>query len=101
MSDAPEYVRVSDHALIRFIERIYGVDLDPVRQELARRCWDAGLLGAKTYQLDDIVFRFAHSTKEPNCIVVTTIMTPEMRKGRPPGNDRWNRTPVLLEGSAA
>lgn len=35
-------IRVSDHALLQFIQRVRGIDLEPIRAEIAAACAKAG-----------------------------------------------------------
>jgi len=69
-------VEISDHALLRFIERIYGLDLEPVRQELVRRCEKAAAAGAARLIIDDTVFCFGPGPEGK--VVVVTIVDREM-----------------------
>lgn len=41
-------VRVSDHAVVRFLERVQGVDIDNVRARIAAMCKQAAELGANS-----------------------------------------------------
>lgn len=48
--------RVTDHALVRYMERVMGLDLTPVRAEIERRAALAVTLGATASRQDG--FRF-------------------------------------------
>lgn len=46
--------RVSDHALVRFIERVHGIDLDDIRSELLSDVVISGMkAGATKIHLSD------------------------------------------------
>ena len=63
-------VRISDHALLRYAERVKGVDLDPLRQQIVRDVEaaldKADLEGASAVVIDGM--RYALSDN-----VITTI----------------------------
>jgi hypothetical protein len=42
-------IKVTDHALIRYIERVKGINLDDVRAEIARQAKPAIKAGAASY----------------------------------------------------
>jgi hypothetical protein len=48
---------VSDHALLRYIERVRGIDIDRLRGELADKVQGAVNLGAASYAVDGVTFR--------------------------------------------
>jgi len=50
MSKCP--IRVSDHALVRYAERVQGVDLGPRRRDIARRVAAAADAGANAVVID-------------------------------------------------
>lgn len=42
----PDPVRVSDHAVLRYMERAMGLDIETVRQHIADTCAGAAAVGA-------------------------------------------------------
>lgn len=64
---------VSDHALVRYIERIYGIDMDTVRREVITDEECSKYAGFKDFKI-----------KRDNCIVVVqdstvvTVLSKEM-----------------------
>jgi hypothetical protein len=66
---------VSDHALLRWIERIQGINLDPTRMEIASICAEALAVGATSLVTD-------HGTFVLECGKVVTILEPGQRPGR-------------------
>ncbi|WP_147023304.1 hypothetical protein [Microvirga aerophila] len=57
-SRPPDDVRITDHALLRYVERVFGIDVDAVRREIltdgVARCIE---LGASTITVKGIQFR--------------------------------------------
>jgi hypothetical protein len=53
-----EDIHITDHALLRYVERVFGIDVDAVRREIltdgVARCIE---LGASTITVDGIQFR--------------------------------------------
>ncbi len=93
------HVQVSDHALIRFMERVYKIDLEPVKTEIARRCWDAGMAGASTFTLDGVTFCFGKGFRDGS-IWVSTVLTTDMRsKGKGKKKNGKHFTDELTEPS--
>lgn len=64
-------VRISDHALVRYLQRVGGFDMDRLRAEMAARVNATYVPGAPCVVIDG--FRFAVSSDERGP-VVTTIM---------------------------
>ena len=72
-------IRVTDHALVRFLERVEGIDFGPLREEIASLTRAAINLGAVTTTIDGFLYRI-----DPRTRAVITIFTSEMRKTRSP-----------------
>lgn len=71
-------VIVSDHALVRYIERVLGIDVETLRREIGRRVDRGAELGACGVVLDGFVYKLQDGT-------VTTVMVasqPDRRCGR-------------------
>jgi hypothetical protein len=63
MSGKYQSVHVTDHALIRYIERVHGIDLEDVRAEVARVCEQAaGVSGNVTIRADGHFFECRDGT---------------------------------------
>lgn len=73
-------VHISDHALVRFLERVHGVDVEAMRIDLERQCRDAAKIGASTFTVKGVKFCF--SAPRDGAVVVTTIKTPDMGSSR-------------------
>lgn len=71
-------VVVSDHALVRYIERVLGLDVEQLRREIGRRV-DRGVeLGATGVEIGGYVYKIADGH-------VTTVLDasrPDLRHGR-------------------
>lgn len=53
-------VQVSDHALVRWLERVGGIDMDFFRREIAERCGDIAMSGASGAWIDEHWAVFDH-----------------------------------------
>lgn len=60
---------VSDHALLRYLERAHGVDFEQLRRELGRRIDAAvdGHDGAIAVNMDGLTFRIAENHVVTTC----------------------------------
>lgn len=65
-------LRVTDHAVLRYLERVGGFDIRKLRSEMTRRITEARVPGTSHVQLDGISFVIR---EEEDCHVVTTTMT--------------------------
>lgn len=65
-------VSVTDHAVVRYLERVGGFDIDTLRREIARRVQAAANAGASTVTIDGAVFVIVAGDNGPT---VTTVMT--------------------------
>lgn len=69
---------VSDHALVRYMERVLGIDVERMRREIGHRVDRGAELGACGVQLDGFIYRLQDMT-------VTTVLhasQPDIRTGR-------------------
>ncbi len=70
-------VNVTDHALIRWLERVHGIDMDAMRAEIAEAVHDALAAGATALTADG-----AHYVLNPQTRTVITVLTLEQRAHR-------------------
>jgi hypothetical protein len=49
-------VEVSDHALVRWLERAHDIDMEFYRRQLAEQVQDAAAAGAKAIVIDGLLF---------------------------------------------
>jgi hypothetical protein len=55
MKRAP--VHVTDHAVLRYLERLHGLDVEAVRAKIATTVWRAVLAGASGVRHDGLIYR--------------------------------------------
>lgn len=72
-------VGITDHALLRFIERVYGLNLDPIRKQIETMIAGPARAGASTFT-DGKGFTFCFKENGGGGVVVTTILAPGMRQ---------------------
>lgn len=70
---------VTDHAVVRFLEQARGVDVDAIRDEIARLCRDGLDRGACGVQVDGVEFRIENGT----IVTVEIPNRPSIRTGIP------------------
>lgn len=46
--------RVTDHALIRYLERVQGIDMEWIRRHVAKKC--AGLTSVRAAKIDGFLY---------------------------------------------
>ena len=76
-------IAISDHALIRYIERVQGVSLDPMRRELEAMLAPAMHAGACSKVVNGFTYMFRKGVDEDTgkpMISLATIYSPEMRR---------------------
>ena len=54
MKRVPTHVRISDHAVLRYLEREHGLDVDGVREHLGKVAQPAAELGAVAVQVERV-----------------------------------------------
>ncbi|EAU40183.1 hypothetical protein FP2506_11522 [Fulvimarina pelagi HTCC2506] len=64
-------MRVSDHAVLRYLEREHGLDVSAVRQHLADTARPAAEIGAIAVQVEKVRLLFQHS---PRQVTVVTVL---------------------------
>lgn len=69
---------VSDHAVIRYLERVYGVDIEGLRRRIGRRVDRAVKLGASAA----VAGGFVYQIKEGTVTTVAPASSPNVRTGR-------------------
>jgi hypothetical protein len=74
-------LRVSDHAVLRYLERVGGFDIERLRQDIARRVETAVQAGACGVVVDGWSFRVKDGPHGP---VVTTVIDAGRPFSHPP-----------------
>jgi hypothetical protein len=69
---------VSDHAVLRYLERIIGLDLDQIRAKLASEIAAAAATGARTVTTQGTTYVFEKTPNGDICVV--TVLTEKMRR---------------------
>jgi len=69
-------VRVSDHALLRWLERVEGVDLVALRHRITKAVQRGAEERAEGVRIDGVTFKLAYN---PGETVVTTTVSPRTR----------------------
>jgi hypothetical protein len=64
-------VIVSDHAIVRYLERIGGFDIEKLRREIATRLQPAADAGAGAVVIEGHSFLIDHDERDP--VVVTVL----------------------------
>lgn len=78
-------ISIADHALLRYIERVQGISLDPIREEIYKIVTTPAVAGASTFTHQGFTFCFVeHEDK----VVVTTILSDKMRRNSYVKNSR-------------
>ncbi len=75
-------VRVTDHALIRFLERAGGFELEKLRKEIAQKVYKSAPEGATGIKIDGVNFVIVSDGDER---VVTTVMEAGWANHQPKG----------------
>jgi hypothetical protein len=70
-------IHVSDHAVLRYLERVGGFEIEALRQDLAKRCEPAARTGASSVTIGGFAFMI-----ESN-VVVTVLPKKEGQARRP------------------
>ncbi|TXH51319.1 MAG: hypothetical protein E6Q97_18670 [Desulfurellales bacterium] len=67
-------VVVSDHAVVRYLERVMGFDFAPIRDEILAKVNEGALAGARRINVDGFTYQL---TKDEQKIVVATVHASE------------------------
>lgn len=65
----PTPLRVTDHAVLRYLERALGFDIEGVREHIRTICAPAAAIGATCLRAEGVRFEFTTSTN-----TVTTVV---------------------------
>ena len=77
MPDIPA-IRVSDHVLLRYIERHYGIKTAPIRNEIHRLAAEAVVTGAVSIVWNELRLVVNPDRYKPGCFVVATALEKHM-----------------------
>lgn len=68
--------RVSDHAVVRYLQRVGGFDVERLKREIAQRGDDAARAGASAVIVNGVHFMIGRD--ETGLPVVTTVIDPKV-----------------------
>lgn len=85
-------IRVTDHAVVRYLERARGFDIEGVRRHIAETC-AAGVVGATCVRSEGVRFGITHNDTGP---VVTTV-TPNGPLPNKTARDNLARGPLVKQ----
>ena len=80
-------VYVSDHAVLRYIQRHYGVDVEKVRRQIEAKALPAAQMGAAVFGFENLKFVLA-SNGNDQVMTVTTVLDRHVISG--PGRQKKN-----------
>lgn len=66
---------VTDHALLRYLERARGIDVELIREHVALLCAPSANAGAKSYRVEGVTYVFKKGH-------VVTVIGEDMRTAR-------------------
>lgn len=69
-------VEVTDHAVLRYLERAHGLDVDAVRRHLAERAVNAARLGAVAVTIENVKLVLIASRPDGCTTTVVTVLRP-------------------------
>ncbi len=76
----PFNFRISDHVLLRYMERMLGVDVAGFRQRLHDQLEPAAMAGATQIEVAGAVFRFQHNAHESVASTMWPSDSPRLRQ---------------------
>ena len=71
---------VTDHAILRFFERVHGYDIEMIRRHIEDAVRGPAKIGATSVTIDGYVYCMIE--RDGGDVAVTTILAPDMRSGR-------------------
>jgi hypothetical protein len=77
-------IRVTDHAILRYLERAYGLDIELVCRHIANRCATAAQLEAIGVTVEGVKFVLAASVSETAVITALKPHWPTRPGGTQP-----------------
>lgn len=79
---------VTDHALLRYCERVFGLDIEMVRKHIENSVRVPAKAGATTVTIDGYVYCLKE--RGPAAVAVTTILDTDMRAKRYKRHHRYS-----------
>lgn len=72
----PRDLHITDHAIVRWIERVYGVDIDDVRDDITRACAGAASAGATKISAHGVTIVLKHDSVQSHVVTVQPAESP-------------------------
>ncbi|MCB1395930.1 MAG: hypothetical protein KDJ98_08150 [Rhodobacteraceae bacterium] len=73
---------VTDHAVLRYLERVAGVDIEAIRCRIGRAVDRAALPGATGVVIEGMSYRLQHADDRAIVVTVRPANAPDRRLGR-------------------
>ena len=73
---------VTDHAVLRYMERVLLVDVEACRRDIGRMVDHAAAKGASGIIIDGMAYRMIHDAGVPTVVTVRRACGPDIRTGR-------------------
>lgn len=73
-------ITISDHAIVRYIERKYGLNLDAIRKEIIETVEGAVNIGAASHSVGDVTYCFVKDRNASNGVLVSTVLLRGMNR---------------------
>lgn len=81
-------LEVSDHAIMRWLERVYKLDLEEVRAEIHKAAYDAAAAGARSISTQGVTIRIGDRNDGGGGKIVVTVLPCESPGGAMEGMAR-------------
>lgn len=81
MTRLPPAPVVSDHAVLRYLERVGGIDVEALRQAIGARTAVAAALGASGVSVDGLTYVIQHTLGRPTVVTVIARASAPCRRG--------------------
>lgn len=75
-------LHVTDHAVLRYLERAHGLDVEAVRRHIAERCATGAELRAASVIVERVKFVLASAHAETTVVTVLKARWPSTRGGK-------------------
>ena len=78
----PPRARVTDHAVLRYLERVLKLDVEEHRRNIGKLVENAAAQGASGVIVDGMRYCLASDTGLPVVVTVRKVGAPDIRRGR-------------------
>ncbi|WP_333827731.1 hypothetical protein [Pararhodobacter sp.] len=74
--------RVTDHAVLRYLERVLKLDVETCRRDIGRKVDQAASQGASAIIIEGMAYRMIHDAGVSTVVTVRKASGPDIRTGR-------------------